>query len=463
MIDTAPDNEHRKITPPERNGISSFIPSITWLSSYQVGDLAQDLLSGLFLAVLLVPQAMAYALLAGLPPQVGLYASILPAVLYAFLGTSRYLSIGPSALVSLLVGEAVARASASTGVAPTEAALAMAVIVGITLFVMGILRLGFLVNFISDPVLVGFTSAAAILIATSQLRNLLGLDIPRGNFAETLRRLDNGIDQTNPVTLAIGLTALLLLLLAGRWLKGWLERTRIGERGRLFLVQAVPLLVVALSVATVWAFSLHERAGVAVVGKLEGGLPPLGLPPWDPQLWLSLLPSGLAISAIAFVTATAIAKSLAGRRRQHIEPSQEAIALGAANVAASLTGGYPVGASFSRSAMSFDTHAATPASSLVAALLVLVASLAFAPLFQFLPTTVLAALIIVAVFGLFNLDAMLRIWRYSRAEGISLLVTFLAVLFVGVDGGIALGALSGLALYLWRTSRPRIVIEGRLD
>ncbi len=443
--------------------IKSYFPILQWLTEYKTADLPHDLLSGLFVTILLIPQATAYAVLADLPPQVGLYAAIAPPLLYAIFGTSRYVSLGPVALVSLLVADAVGQASSNHDASSTEIALILATIVGLILLLMGLFRLGFLVNFISSPVLTGFTNAAAILIATSQLSNLLGIELARSNFLGTLGQFIEKIESINPVTAVIGIASLILLTLGGDPLQKLLKKTNLNDTTQLVLAKLPALILVIVGTVLVSLLSLNIRADVVTVGPLDSGWPPLTLPLFQPNLWLALLPSGIAISVITFVTATAVANTLAGRRRQQIKPSQEAIALGAANLSAAFTGGYPIGASISRSAVNFDTGAQTPASSAISATLVLLVVLFLGPLFEHLPKTVLAALIISAVFGLFNLKAMRRIWRTSLPEAGTLVVTFFSVLFLGVDVGIAVGAISGLLLYLWRSSQPRIVIEGRLN
>ncbi len=462
------DDSSHQIDLPNRDGLSRYLPSWRWARSYKPSDLPRDALAGLFVAILLIPQAMAYAALADLSPTVGLYAAVAPALLYAVFGTSRFLAIGPVALVSLLTGEAIASAGQSGDLEAAQVALVLALLVGAALLLMGLLRLGFLVNFISDPVLSGFTSAAAVLIATSQLRTLLGVDAERGDgFVGTLGNIWGALGTINWVTLLLGASLIALLILAKAPLQKLLERTSLSERLRLVVRQSVPLLLVVASTLATWGFALNERAGVAIVGELAGGLPPLTLqvfgPLFQPALWLSLLPSALVIAAVLFVTGVAVATSLAGQRRQHIDPDQEAIALGAANLAAALTGGYPVGASISRSAINFDAGARTPAASAITALVVLLTVTFLSGIFYFLPRVMLAALITTAVVGLFDVAAMRRTWRYSRAEFAALAITFVAVLALGIDLGIVVGAAAGLAVYLYQTSEPRIVVEGEVE
>ncbi len=451
------------IETPQRTGLARLLPSAEWLSEYRVSHLPKDLLAGFLVAGLLLPQAMAYALLAELTPQTGLYAALAPALIFVFFSTSRFVSVGPVALISLLVADAIAVASSEApGLDSGAIALVLALEVGILLLLLGVLRLGFLVNFVSDPVLTGFTSAAAILIGVSQLKNLLGLEIERGGFLATVTSIGARIAESNPWTLILGLGVLGLLVANKLWLERWLSKTDLGRLARVSLTNAFPLAALAAATAAVWWGRLDRTAGVQVVGDIRLGLPPLTLPASDPALWQSLLPTALAIATLIFVIGVGIAKTLAGRRRQRIDPDKEAIALGLGNLAGSLTGAYPVGVSFSRSALAFDSGARTPAAMGFSALAVLLGALALSPALRFLPTAALAALIVSAVFGLVDLRAMAKIWRSSWVEGAILTLTLLGVLLAGLQVGIAVGALSGIGLYLWHTSRPRIVIEAPL-
>lgn len=442
--------------------LQQLLPALTWLRTYRSADLARDLLAGLFVAVLLVPQAMAYAALAELPPRIGLYASIVPPLLYALFGASRFLALGPVALVSLLVADTLGQVGNTHSIDPLVAAAALAALVGMLLLALGLLRLGFIVNFISDAVLTGFTSAAAVLIAASQLRHLLGLDLERGgNFFTTLGQLGQHLSELNPVTTALGMGALLLLLAIDSLAPKGLARVGLGERLRTVIGKSAPLLVVIAATLLVWQMALQQRFSVAIVGELDAGLPPTRLPLLAPEMWLSLLPGAVVIALIIFVTAMAVARALAGSRRRRLFPNREACTLGLANLGAAVTGAYPVGASLSRSALNFEVGARTPLASVVTALLVLLTAVFLGPLFYYLPKALLAALVMNAVIHLFDLREMRRILRYSPTEVLTLGAAFLGVLGLGVHGGLALGAAAGLMLYLWRTSRPRITIEGR--
>jgi sulfate permease, SulP family len=454
----APANE--VLEPPHKPGWRRYVPSAEWLTGYRWADLPRDLRAGLFVAVLLVPQAMAYALLADLPPKVGLWAAMAAPLLYAFFGTSRYLAVGPVALVSLIVGEAVAGVAARHDMSAVEVGLVLALMSGVVMLVLGLLRWGMLINFISGPVLTGFAAAAAVLIATSQLRHVLGLDIERaGSFAGSLERLAWNLGETDLPTLAVAAAAIVALLLSGRPLQALGRRLGLREDRVLTASRAMPLLVIVAASFVVWWLAVP---GIAVVGEVGAGLPPLGWPPLTLGLVRDLVPTALTVAVLSFVTAVAVAKPLARREDPRIDPSQELVALGAANLVASVTGGYPVGGSVSRSAVAADADAASPLFSVVTAALVTVAVVYAGPLLRYMPNAVLAALIVTAVFRLIDVRTIRKIWRYSWQDGMSLAVTFLAVLLLGIELGLVIGAASGVALYLWRTSQPRVVAQGRL-
>lgn len=448
---------------PGREGWARFLPCLEWLRSYDKGDAFRDALAGFFLAVLLVPQALAYALLADLPAQVGLFAALMPPVIYALFGTSRYLSLGPVALVSLLAGDAIGRTAEATGIAPASIALVLAALVGAILVVLGIARFGIVADFVSRPVLDGFTAAAAVLIITSQIRHILGVEVARGGtFVGSARSLFGAVADVHAPTLVLGLGALVLLPSLRTGTDRLLERFGVGRDKRLPVVQGTSLIILMAAMVAVWRLELGAR-DVAVIGALPAGVPALGLPPISLDTARQLTASALTIAAVAFVTALAIAKSLAGRQRQKVDADQEMIALGLANLGASLSGGYPVGGSVSRSALTEETGGRTPAAPAFAAVFVAAAALFAGPYFAFLPKAALAAMIIVAVVGLIDVRGALRAFRFSRADGGVLLLTFAAVLLLGLERGILAGALSALAVFIWQSGRPRIVVEGPAD
>lgn len=426
-----------------------------WLRDYDGKALWRDALAGIILAVLLVPQAMAYALLAGLPPETGLYAAIAPPLLYALIGQSAFVSTGPVALASLLVASAIG----GSDLPPAEAAAIIAVETGALLMLLGFLRLGRLVNFVSDPALLGFTAAAAVLIAASQIPSLVGLESQRnGNLIDAVRDFLNA-GPVDPATLALGGAALLLLLLGDRYAGPGLWRIGVHPPWRMALVKAIPLAVLAgAALVAAWA-----GLDVKTVAKPEGGLPAPGLAPADLDVWLALLAPSAVVAIIVFVTGTAVAKSLSSRRRRALNTSREAAAIGAANIAAGLTGGYAVGVSLSRSALVYESGARSPLATAFAALLIVPVILFGGSALSMLPEAALAALVISAVFGLVKLREINAVWRHSRVEGGVFAVTLLATLGFGVEWGLLTGALAGLAAYLWFSSVPRVTRVGLTD
>ena len=443
--------------------LSQRLPFLAWLSHYRRDDLSGDLIAGLIVAIMLVPQSMAYALLAGLPPEVGLYASIAPLIIYGLLGTSRALAIGPVAIVSLLVMSGISPLAEPGSARYIQLALTLALLVGLIQFGMGLARLGFLVNFLSHPVLVGFTSAAAIVIGLSQLRPLLGLAIPRTERVyELILYALPRLAQSNLATVGIGLGSIAILLYFKNGLGPQLQRWGLADTLLIPVTKAGPLIVVLLGTLLVWLFGLHEDQGVAIVGTVPSGLPPLTMPTVDLTIWQQLLPPALTISFVGYMESFSVAKSLASKRRQKVVANQELIALGAANLGATLTGGYPVTGGFSRSVVNFAAGANSGLASFITAALIALTVLFLTPLFYFLPKATLAAIIMVAVFGLIDLKTFKHLWRYSKADGASLIITFVAVLSAGVERGILVGMAAATLLFIWRTSRPHMAIVGRM-
>jgi SulP family sulfate permease len=441
-----------------------LVPALDWLRHYERKDLPGDALAGVIVATLLIPQGMAYALLAGLPPQFGLYASLLPLVVYALLGSSRFVAVGPVAMVSLLIANGVAEFAEPGSPRYLVFATATALVVGVIQIAMGAARLGVLTNFLSHPVLSGFSSAAAIIIALSQVKHLLGVKLPQTeHFHELLAQLARAVPQTNVPTLAIGVASVLLLLvfqcLLPRVLVSWKKLPSIVAQS---LSKSGPLFAMIVGTAIVAAFGLGETSGVNIVGEIPRGLPKLTFPALGGSEFLPLIPLALTISFVGFLESVSVAKTLAAKRRQNVESNQELIALGAANFAAGVTGAYPVTGGFSRSVVNFSAGANTGLASLITAALIAVSVLFLMPLFHHLPQAVLGAVIILAVAGLIDFATPRRLWRYNKADAAALFLTFLTVLALGIEKGILLGAASTIILYLWRTSRPHMAVVGRV-
>lgn len=446
------------------NAIGRLLPILSWLPRYRREDLVGDLLAGLIVAIMLVPQAMAYALLAGLPPQVGLYAGIVPLILYGLLGTSRTLAVGPVAIVSLMVAGGIAPLAEFGTPEYLQLALTLALLVGMIQAVMGVLRVGFLVNFLSHPVLVGFTAGAAVLIGFSQLKHLLGISVPRTEFFyESVLITVERLGQVNWVTLILGIGGVGILLFFKYGVAQFLQARGVAEGVAVPVSKSGPLVVVLLGTLLVWGLGLHQRAGVGIVGAVPAGLPGLTLPYFDVSVWQMLLPTALAISFVGYMESISVAKSLASKRRQKVDANQEMVALGMANLGATFTGGYPVTGGFSRSVVNFSAGARTGLASIITAVLIAITVIFLTPLFYFLPNAMLAAIILVAVANLLDLKAMRHIWAYNKGDAAALLMTFVAVLAVGIEMGILIGVGVALVFFIWRSSRPHVAVVGRLD
>jgi SulP family sulfate permease len=443
--------------------IQRILPARRWLRSYSRADLGGDAVAGIVVAIMVVPQGMAYATLAGLPPEIGLYASIAPLVAYALFGTSRALAVGPVAVLSLMTATSLAGIAEPGTAAYAGAALILAFLGGVLLLAFGLLRLGFLVNFLSHSVLSGFISASAILIALGQVKILLGIDMPRADtFHDTVALLATHLLRVTPATALIGLGAVGLLLMVRkplpRWLASWGVRPGIAEP----LAKMGPLAAVLTGVVVTVAFDLDGAAGVKVVGNIPVGLPPLALPAFDAELWRALAGGAALIAIVGYVESVSVAKSLASKRRERVDPDQELIGLGAANLAASVTGGYPVTGGFARSVVNFAAGARTPFAAVITALLTAATVATVAGAFRHLPQAVLAAVIVVAVLPLVDARSLIRAWRYDKADAATLIATFAGVLAIGIELGIAIGAALSLAIHLYRTSRPHIAVVGRV-
>jgi SulP family sulfate permease len=439
-----------------------WFPLFRHLNTAGDGARSDDLLAGVITAILLIPQGMAYALLAGLPPEVGLYASIVPPFVYAFLGSSRALAVGPVAVAALMVASALAAYADGDQAKHLAGALILAAEVGILLLMLGLFRLGALVSFISHPVLSGFTTGAAILIITSQLGHITGIGVPRGEAFETLHAIAGRLGEINPETLVFGAAAILLLVLAQKPLQQMLRAVGLAERAAVIASRTAPLGIVIVTTVVSALGNAESAAGVTVVGAIPAGLPTPTLSFLGAGGWLDLLPSAVLIALVGYVESVSVAKALATRRRQKVDANQELTALGAANVAAAVAGAMPVAGGFSRSVVNFDAGARTQLAAIITSALVALVALFFTGWFYHLPNAVLAAIIVVAVAKLIDMRTARRVWAYDRADGVALVATIVAVLALGIEAGLLVGIGLSLALYLWRTSQPHLAVIGRV-
>ncbi len=441
--------------------IERWVPLIGWLRTYHRGLLTRDVLAAVIVTLMLVPQALAYAMLAGLPPEMGLYASMLPLVLYAVFGTSASLAVGPVAVAALMTASALSSFAAPGSPEYICAALVLAALSGLILIAMGVLRLGFLVNFLSHPVISGFVTASGILIAISQLKHIFGVEASGHNVVELLRALLDQWQQVNVITLLIGLGVWAYLWVCRKRLNGWLTKLGMPASWAGLMVKAAPISAVVVTTLLAWGFQLEQR-GVDLVGFVPSGLPAITLPSLDQSLWLGLLPAALLISLVGVVESVSVAQTLAAKRRQRIDPNQELIALGMANLGAGISGGSPVSGGFSRSVVNFEAGAATPLAGAFTALGIVLATLLLTDLLAFLPTATLAATIIVAVGTLIDLPAVKRTWQYSSSDGVAMVATLLLTLLHSVEVGIISGVVLSLGLHLYRTSQPHSAVVGRV-
>ncbi|HMQ88076.1 MAG TPA: solute carrier family 26 protein [Flavilitoribacter sp.] len=421
--------------------IKQYIPALDWLPNYKKEWLSGDLSAGLTVGVMLIPQGMAYSMLAGLPPIHGLYAVTIPLVLYALFGTSRQLAVGPVAMVSLLTAAGIGALKPDTPETYLLMALTLAFMVGAVQFLMGAFRLGFLVNFLSHPVISGFTSAAAIIIGLSQLKHLLGIKIPNSEHAyEIVGSVAQHIGETNLVTFGIGIAAILVI-------------KNIKK-----LHKAVPgaLVAVMLGILAVWGFGLADQ-GVKVVGTVPSGLPGFSAPSFDPAYWQALIPATLTISLVGFMESFAVAKAIQAKHKDYqVDANQELIGLGVANFGAAFFQSYPVTGGFSRTAVNDQAGARSGLAGIISAGLIVLTLLFLTPLFYYLPNSVLAAVILVAVAGLIDHKEAVRLWRNDRADFWMLLATFIVTLLLGIEKGIGAGVLLSLGVVIYRSTRPHV-------
>jgi len=436
-----------------------YLPILDWGRTYSRDTLSKDLIAAVVVTIMLVPQSLAYALLAGLPPEAGIYASIAPGILYAIFGTSRTLAVGPVAVVSLMTAVAVGQVAEQGTAGYIAAALTLALLRGVMLLSMGIFRLGFLANFLSRPVIAGFITASGILIAASQIKHILGIEGGGQTLIAILLSLGRNLAGIDPVTLAIGVAATAFLFWVRKSLKPALRRLGVSPMLADVVTKAGPVAAVVVTTLAAWGFGLAE-GGVQIVGEVPQGLPPLTLPALSPDLLGALFMPAVLISIIGFVESISVAETLAAKRRQKIDPDQELIGLGAANLGAAFTGGYPVTGGFARSVVNFDAGAETPAAGAFTALGLAIAALALTPLVYFLPKATLAATIIVAVLGLVDFSILKKTWAYSKADFVAVAATILLTLGLGIQAGVLAGVLLSIGLHLYKTSRPHVAEVG---
>ena len=436
-----------------------YLPILDWGRAYNRAAFSNDMIAAVIVTIMLIPQSLAYALLAGLPPEAGIYASIAPIILYAIFGTSRALAVGPVAVVSLLTASAIGQVAEQGTAGYAVAALTLALLSGGFLVLLGVLRLGFLANLLSHPVIAGFITASGILIATSQLKHILGISAHGHTLLEMLASIFEHLDEINWITVTLGVLATAFLFWVRKGLKPLLRRLGASAKLADIATKAGPVAAVVVTTVSVWLFGLDAQ-GVKIVGEVPQSLPPLTMPGLSPDLIEALLIPAILISVIGLVESLSVAQTLAAKKRQRIDPNQELIGLGAANIGAAFTGGYPVTGGFSRSVVNYDAGAETPAAGAYTAVGLAIAAMALTPLVYFLPNATLAATIIVAVLSLVDFSILTKTWGYSKSDFSAVAATILLTLVMGVEVGVASGVILSVLLYLFNTSRPHVAEVG---
>ena len=447
------------ITMPSWRRVLPSLPVLQWGRAYNREALVSDGVAALIVTIMLIPQSLAYAMLAGLPPEVGLYASVAPLLLYAVFGTSRVLAVGPVAVVSLMTAAAIGHHAPAGTPEYWAVAITLAFLSGLLLLSMGLLRLGFLANFLSHPVISGFISASGILIAASQLRTLMGVSAEGHNFLDLSLSLMSQLGQVHVLTLAIGAATVAFLFWVRSGLKPLLQRLGMKPRAADVVAKTGPVAAIAVTTLLTWALDWQVQ-GVKIVGAVPQGLPPFTLPLWDLGLWQALLVPALLISVVGFVESVSVGQTLAAKRRQRIGPGQELVARGSSNLSAALTGGFPVTGGFARSVVNFDAGAQTPAAGVFTAAGITLASLFLTPALYYLPQATLAATIVVAVLSLVDFSILRKTWNYAKSDFSAVVATLVATLGVGGGTGLIGGVGVSLALYLYRTRRPHMAEVG---
>lgn len=446
--------------PNSKSKLLHKLPAWAWLSHYTPVKFKSDVLAALIVVAMLVPQGMAYAMLAGLPPIMGLYASILPMIIYALLGGSSTLSIGPVAIISMMTFATLNPLFEVGSPVYIEAATLLALMVGIISLLLGLFRFGFLIQLISHPVIQSFIIASALLIAFGQLKFLVDLPLKANNIPEFASSLLQYFPLLHVPSLIFGLLSMGLLIYLPKLLKSQAVQSRIGSTD--FLVRAVPLILVCLGIAAIVFLDLKLQ-GIKTVGAIPSGFPPLSFPHWNWELVMTLLPGASMIAMISFVESLSIAQATALQQRSHLNSNQELIALGLANISAGVSSAFPVTGSLSRTVVNADAGAKSPMAGVLSSILIIFVSLFFTGFFEDLPLTILAATIIVSIWKLVNFQPFFDAWRYSKADGLAMWITFLGVVLIDISTGLIIGIVSTFVLMLWRISRPHIAVVGLVE
>lgn len=440
--------------------LTMLLPAWRWLCTYNQDKFKSDLLSALIVIAMLVPQGMAYAMLAGLPPIMGLYASILPMIIYAMVGSSPTLSIGPVAIISMMTFATLNPLFEVGSPVYIQAACLLAVMVGVISLLLGIFRFGFLIQLISHPVIKSFIIASALLIALGQFKFLVDLPLKANNLPEFFLSAWQYLRYSHIESFIFGLLALGFLIYLPKVLNSNALQSQVGSTA--FVVKALPLALVVISIAAVYFLDL-KAVGIKTVGEIPSGFPPISMPYWNMELVITLFPGAAMIAMISFVESLSIAQATALQQRSHLNSNQELIALGLSNLSAGLSSAFPVTGSLSRTVVNADAGAKTPLAGVMSSLFIVMVSLYFTAFFRDLPLAILAATIIVSIWKLVDFKPFIDTWRYSKADGIAMWITFFGVLCIDISTGLILGIVSTFILLLWRISRPHIAVIGLVE
>jgi len=438
-----------------------YFPILVWIKHYTYDDFASDTVAAIVVTIMLIPQSLAYALLAGLPPQIGLYASIIPLLIYSIFGTSNTLAVGPVAVIALMTFAVCSKFAQPGSSEFVSIAILLAAISGLILFLMGILRLGFITNFLSHPVISGFITASGLIIAASQLKHILGIKGDGSNLITILSSILKNISEISIVTLFIGIFSLFILYWSKKRFKSFLKNSNVNEFLSDLISRTGPIIAVIVSTFFVWIFGLGDNA-VSIVGHIPKGLPEIKFPEITLNTFFELFIPALLISIVGYVETVSIAQTLAAKRREKIEHNQELIALGLSNFGSGLSGGFPVTGGFARSVVNFDAGAKTPAAGAFTAIGIAVSTLFLTSLLFYLPKATLAATIIIAVLSLVDFKSVIKVFSYSKTDGLAMVSTIVVTLCFGVEIGIVSGVVLSLIMFLYRTSRPHIAKVGQV-
>ncbi|RKQ71351.1 SulP family sulfate permease [Litorimonas taeanensis] len=436
----------------------SFKQHFEWLDGYSTSVLSDDLIASVIVSILLVPQCLAYALLAGLPPQLGIYVSIFPLIAYALLGSSRQLSVGPTAVISLMTAACIATLPEETRL--VSAAL-LAFMTGIMLMIAGLLRGGFLMNFVSRPVVSAYITGAALLIIISQIKHIFGISASGTTALGLVTSFSSNLPNAKPIAMIVGISACVILFLVNRYMAFALVKTGVKAKLAKLISKLTPIAVIFVYIGISSSFGLYKNYDLSIVGMVPGGLPPFAVPTLSFGAMEGLLMSAAVIAIVAFVDSTSTAQEFAARNRTKLDTNRELLGLGASNFVAGMTGGYPINGSMSRTAVNVSAGGRTPMVNIFTALFMALTALYLTPLLKALPLAVLAALIIVACLSLLDFKNIWRTWVYSRADGMTAMATFLSVLMFGVQWGVLIGVILAMALHIRQTLRPHIAEVGR--